>query len=211
MKTKRQIAEYYANNDGDTRNENEITIEEIIMAMDEWHEQQVKNLIENEQIKKMGNKVKIGDKYIIPSGTQLWFISLQQSLITTKKYVIEVTHTGYNDTSFFGDLYVITFEGGALPGIIKLRYGETSCDLSRVEPLGDTLSPKIFDFKYNVKTEGYMRFHERKCCDNCKYYKTNSGEVAKQDVTFLCTKIEPNFEIMNEDVCDEHECDNNNK
>jgi hypothetical protein len=32
-------------------------------------------------------KVKIGDKYIIPSGTKLWFIDLQQSLITTKKYV----------------------------------------------------------------------------------------------------------------------------
>jgi len=50
-------------------------------------------------------KIKIGNKYIIPSGTQLWFINLQQSLITTKKYVIEVTHTiCNNDKSFFGDL-----------------------------------------------------------------------------------------------------------
>jgi hypothetical protein len=88
-------------------------------------------------------KVKIGDKYVIPSGTKLWFINLQQSLITTKKYVIEVTHTICNtDTSFFfGDLYEITFENYGIPGLMKVIHGETLSDLSIVQPIGDTLKP----------------------------------------------------------------------
>ena len=94
-------------------------------------------------------KLKIGNKYMIPSGTTLWFINLQQSLITTKKYVIEVTHTlTSDDVSFFGDLYEVTFEGGLLPGLMKLKHGETSCNLSMVKPLDDLLKPKILDFKY---------------------------------------------------------------
>lgn len=88
-------------------------------------------------------KVKIGDKYLIPIGTQLWFINLQQSLITTKKYVIEVTHTIYNnDTAFFGDLYEITFEDCGIPGLMKVIGGQTSSDLSIVQPMGDTLKWK---------------------------------------------------------------------
>jgi hypothetical protein len=95
-------------------------------------------------------KLEIGNKYLIPSGTKLWFINLQQSLITTKKYVIEVTHTiTSDDTSFFGDLYEVTFEGMQLPGLRKIRYGETSSNLDIVQPLGDLLTPKDFDFKYS--------------------------------------------------------------
>ena len=98
----------------------------------------------------MNKKVKIGDKYIIPSGTKLWFINLQQSLITTKKYVIEVTHTiCNNDTDFFGDLYEITFENIGIPNLMKVIHGETSSNLSIVEPLGDTLKPKILTFNYS--------------------------------------------------------------
>jgi hypothetical protein len=96
------------------------------------------------------NKLKIGDKYIIPCGTKLWFIDLQQSLITTKKYVIEVTHTvSINDTSFFGDLYEITFEGMEIPGLRKILHGETESDLSIVEPLGDILKPNLLTYNYD--------------------------------------------------------------
>lgn len=80
---------------------------------------------------------------MIPCGTQLWFINLQQSLITTKKYVIEITHTiCNNDTSFFGDLYEITFEHSGIPGLMKVIHGETSCDLSIIQSIGDILKPK---------------------------------------------------------------------
>jgi len=93
--------------------------------------------------------MKIGDKYIIPSGTKLFLIELQQSFITTKKYVIEVTHTIYNNEScFFGDLYEITFEHWGIPGLIKVIYGQTTSDLSIVEPIGNTLDPKILEYTY---------------------------------------------------------------
>jgi hypothetical protein len=95
-------------------------------------------------------KLEIGNKYLIPCGTKLWFINLQQSLITTKKYVIEVTHTvTTDDISFFGDLYEVTFEGMQLPGLRKILHGETSSNLDIVQPLGDLLTPKDFDFKYS--------------------------------------------------------------
>ena len=95
-------------------------------------------------------KVKIGEKYVVPSGTQLWFINLQQSLITTKKYVIEVTHTVSTDNiSFFGDLYEILFEHYGIPGLMKVAHGETRSNLSIVEPIGDILKPKFLDF--NIK------------------------------------------------------------
>ena len=93
--------------------------------------------------------VKIGDKYVIPNGTQLWFINLQQSLITTKKYVIEVTHTiSDNNSSFFGDLYEILFEDYGIPSLMKVQHGEMECDLSIIQPIGDILKPKLMEFKY---------------------------------------------------------------
>jgi hypothetical protein len=94
-------------------------------------------------------ELKIGNKYLIPSGTKLWFINLQQSLITTKKYVIEVTHTiTSDDISFFGDLYEVTFEGMQLSWLRKILHGETSSNLDIVQPLGDLLASKDFEFKY---------------------------------------------------------------
>lgn len=94
-------------------------------------------------------KVKVGDKYLVPIGTRLWFINLQQSLITTKNYVVEVTHTvTVNNKSFFGDLYEITFENYGIPGLMKVAHGETTGDLSIVEPIGNKLDVKWIDFKY---------------------------------------------------------------
>ena len=94
-------------------------------------------------------KVKIGDKYVVPIGTQLWFVNLQQSFITTTEYVVEVTHTIWNsDTCFFGDLYDVTFRL-MIPGLMKVRHGEVSTSLDKLVPLGDILEPKFMDFKYN--------------------------------------------------------------
>jgi hypothetical protein len=116
----------------------------------EVNEDLLKNIILKETAYKNNNEVKIGDKYIIPIGTKLWFINLQQLLITTKKYVIEVTHTISTDnTSFFGDLYEITFEGMEIPGLGKILYGETESNLSIVEPLGDILKPNLLTYNYD--------------------------------------------------------------
>jgi hypothetical protein len=94
-------------------------------------------------------KVKIGDKYIVPIGTQLWFVNLQQSFITTREYVVEVTYTIWNsNTCFFGDLYEVTF-GLMIPGLMKVIHGEVSTSLDKLKPLGDILEPKFIDFKYD--------------------------------------------------------------
>lgn len=94
-------------------------------------------------------KVKIGDKYIVPIGTQLWFVNLQQSFITTSEYVVEVTHTIWNsDTCFFGDLYEVIFKV-MIPGLMKVIHGEVSTSLDKLKPLGDILEPKFMDFKYD--------------------------------------------------------------
>ena len=94
-------------------------------------------------------KVKIGDKYIVPIGTQLWFVNLQQSFITTREYVVEVTHTIWNsDTCFFGDLYEVMFKV-MIPGLMKVIHGEVSTSLDKLKTLGDILEPKFMDFKYD--------------------------------------------------------------
>ncbi len=36
-----------------------------------------------------------------------------------------------------------------LPGLRKIRHGETISNLDIVQPLGDLLTPKDFDFKYS--------------------------------------------------------------
>jgi len=93
-------------------------------------------------------KVKIGDRYVVPIGTKLWFVNMQQSFITTKKYVVEVKHTIISsDTCFFGDLSDVVFEF-AIPRLIKVIHGDVSTTLDNLEPLGDTLEPKFIDFKY---------------------------------------------------------------
>lgn len=94
-------------------------------------------------------KVKIGDKYIVPIGTQLWFVNLQQTYITTRVYVVEVTHTIWNsDSCFFGDLYEVMF-GLIVPSLMKVIHGEVSTSLDKLEPLGDLLEPKFMDFNYD--------------------------------------------------------------
>ena len=67
----------------------------------------------------------------------------------------------------------------------------------------DGLNINIYDMEKRKK--GYIVFHERACCDICIFSYNNSGVVANQDVKTTCTKIEPNFEVNGDDVCDEYE------
>ena len=43
---------------------------------------------------------------------------------------------------FLGDLYEITSEHVGIPGLMKVIHGETSCDLSIIQSIGDILKPK---------------------------------------------------------------------
>jgi len=94
-------------------------------------------------------KPRIGDKYIVPKGTELWFSKILQKYITTKDYVIVVTHitTTNNNNILMGDLHEVTFPI-TIPGLRKVLHGATSITLDKVEPIGDLLEPKMWEFKY---------------------------------------------------------------
>jgi hypothetical protein len=55
-----------------------------------------------------------------------------------------------------------------------------------------------------VRTRGFIRSHERKECDSCIFMKWVGSGSRSQQLTY-CTKIEPNFLVCVEDVCDEFE------
>jgi hypothetical protein len=98
------------------------------------------------------SKVKVGDKYIVPKGTELWFSQLLQKYITTKDYVIVVTHTTTDNNVIYGDLHEVTFPI-TIPGLRKIIRGATSVNLDQVEPIGDLLKPNMWEFKYNGNDE----------------------------------------------------------
>lgn len=54
------------------------------------------------------------------------------------------------------------------------------------------------------KTKGYTSFYDRKMCEDCKWREL-VGEGSNSQKWNYCTKIEPNFEILPEDICDEFE------
>lgn len=94
-------------------------------------------------------KVELDDEYIIPCGTKLWLINLQQHFITTKDYVIKVTNTLVNnDTCFFGELYEIVGHASLHPHLRKVLHGVTLSNLSIVKPIGNALEPNYFSARY---------------------------------------------------------------
>ena len=92
--------------------------------------------------------MKIGKKYIVPKGTKLFFVNLQQEFITCKKYVIEVTNTlSHTNTTFFGKLHEVVFET-QIPGLLELKWGEVICSSDKLKPLGNLLEPKVITYTY---------------------------------------------------------------
>lgn len=55
-----------------------------------------------------------------------------------------------------------------------------------------------------VRPKGYVHHYDRDMCEDCMFFKwVGSGSRNQQDT--MCTKIEPNFHVFLEDVCDEFE------
>ena len=54
------------------------------------------------------------------------------------------------------------------------------------------------------KTKGFIPHWDRKMCEDCVFMKWVGSGSRKQQMTY-CTKIEPNFMVTLEDVCDEFE------
>lgn len=55
------------------------------------------------------------------------------------------------------------------------------------------------------KPKGYIASHDRKICEDCKFFDSNWGKVPSQLVVTKCTKVEPPMEVYYEDICDEYE------
>ncbi len=54
------------------------------------------------------------------------------------------------------------------------------------------------------RPNGFTPHYERKMCEDCIFMKFVGSGSRSQQMTY-CTKIEPNFIVMLEDVCDEYE------
>ena len=54
------------------------------------------------------------------------------------------------------------------------------------------------------KTKGFIHYWDRKMCEDCIFMKWVGSGSKSQQMTY-CTKIEPNFMVTLEDVCDEFE------
>ncbi len=54
------------------------------------------------------------------------------------------------------------------------------------------------------RTKGFVKYHDRKMCEECKYMKWDGSGSRSQQIT-ICTKIIPNFMVFLEDCCDEFE------
>lgn len=52
------------------------------------------------------------------------------------------------------------------------------------------------------RPKGFIQYHDRKSCDGCFFMKWVGNGSRNQQMTY-CTKIEPRFIVMLDDVCDE--------
>lgn len=59
-------------------------------------------------------------------------------------------------------------------------------------------------FRPMKRTKGFVSYGDRKMCEDCKHMQWVGNGSRKQQSTY-CTKIEPNFMVYLEDVCDEFE------
>jgi len=77
--------------------------------------------------------MKVGDYRLIPKGTEIWSISLQERVIFTKDQVVKITNTIHgNDDSFFGILQLQLYMH-MIPTLIDKTHGEISTSLSVTE------------------------------------------------------------------------------
>lgn len=54
------------------------------------------------------------------------------------------------------------------------------------------------------KPKGYKKYFERHYCYDCMFSYTNKDTVPSQEITRFCRKVTPDFEVCDDDVCDEY-------
>ena len=77
--------------------------------------------------------MKVGDYRLIPKGTEIWSITLQERITFNKDYVVKITNTIHgNDDSFFGILQ-LELSMHMIPSLIDKTHGEVTTSLSETE------------------------------------------------------------------------------
>ena len=77
--------------------------------------------------------MKVGDYRLIPKGTEIWSITLQERVTFNQDYVVKITNTIHGDEdNFFGILQLELFKH-MIPGLADKAHGEVSTSLSVTE------------------------------------------------------------------------------
>ena len=78
---------------------------------------------------------KIGKLRLIPTGTEVWSISLQEQVKFNRDVVVKITNTvAFDDDYVFGILQLTFFLAGPFPGITDKTHGDISFSYKKTLP-----------------------------------------------------------------------------
>jgi len=98
------------------------------------------------------NKIKIGDLFVIPDGTEIWSVTLQEKVITTRDIVIKITNTCIPENNYLFGIIQIIFNNHELAALIGASKARGFADKTNGE-IG-VLYDKLID--YNVLNSLYF-------------------------------------------------------
>jgi hypothetical protein len=90
---------------------------------------------------------KIGKYRMIPAGTKVWSIALQEHVIFDKDIPVKITHTVYHNKDYvYGKLQLLLFEH-MIPGVMDRANGDIGF-LLKDTVKWEVPKPKFLDFNY---------------------------------------------------------------
>lgn len=94
---------------------------------------------------------KIGSYRLLPAGTYVKSLSLQEQICFQKDMIVEVTNLICGDTEhFFGKIKLAFFEHYGVPGYTDKANGELgTMKFSETKPYEKKTKPVFLDFSYN--------------------------------------------------------------
>ena len=94
---------------------------------------------------------KIGAYRLLPAGTYVWTIALQEQVCFQKDMIVEVTNLTYDMPElFFGKIKMAFFEHYGIPGYADKADGELgSMKFSDTKPYKKKTKPVLFEFSYD--------------------------------------------------------------
>ncbi len=79
--------------------------------------------------------MKIGELRVIPKGTKVWVIALQENMFFEKDVIVEITHRFFNNNkNCFGKLKLVLFEYSGIPGLVDKANGDIMFSYNETKP-----------------------------------------------------------------------------